>query len=53
MPDGKFGIHPEAIRAIVHQPIETIGMTIDDVEDLKMKFYNVVQRALDNYQLSK
>lgn len=50
MPDGKFGIHPQAIRAIVHQPIETVGMTIDDVEDLKMKFYNVVQKALDSSQ---
>ena len=50
MPDGKFGIHPQAIRAIVHQPIETVGMTIDNVEDLKVKFYNIVQGALDSYQ---
>ena len=53
MPDGKFGIHPQAIRAIVHQPIETVGMTIDNVEDLKVKFYNIVQGALDSHQLSK
>ena len=50
MPDGKFLIYPQAIRAIVHQPIETTGMKSGDVEDLKMRFYNVVQGALDGYE---
>ena len=52
MPDGHFTVYPQTIRAIIHQPIETIGMTNADVEDLKTRFYNVVQGALDNYQLS-
>lgn len=52
MPDGHFAIYPQTIRAIVHQPIETTGMTNDDVEDLKKRFYEVVQGALDSYQLS-
>ena len=52
MPEGKFGIYPQKLRAIVHQPIETTGMTNDDIEALKMKFYDVVQKALDNYQQS-
>jgi len=50
MPDGHFAIYPQTIRAIVHQPIETVGMTNADVEDLKTRFYNVVQEALDNYK---
>lgn len=50
MPDGHFAVYPQTIRAIVHQPIETIGMTNADVEDLKTRFYNVVQGALDNYK---
>ncbi|MEY4540959.1 MAG: hypothetical protein RLZZ306_2716 [Bacteroidota bacterium] len=52
MPDGHFAIFPQTLRAIVHKPIETIGMTSDEVEDLKVKFYNVVQGALDSYQLA-
>jgi 1-acyl-sn-glycerol-3-phosphate acyltransferase len=50
MRDGEFAVHPQTLRAIVHQPIETTGMTNDDIEDLKMKFYEVVQGALDNYK---
>ncbi len=49
MPDGKFAIYPQTIRAIVHQPIETTDMTNDDIENLKMKFYEVVQGALDSF----
>lgn len=50
MPDGHFTIYPQTIRAIVHQPIETTGMTNEDIEDLKKRFYDVVQGALDSYQ---
>ena len=52
MPDGHFAVYPQTIRAIVHQPIETSGMTTEDIEELKKRFYDVVQRALDSYQLS-
>ncbi len=50
MKDDNFAIFPQTIRAIVHQPIETKGMTKADIEGLKIKFYQVVQGALDNYQ---
>ena len=49
MPDGHFAIYPQTIKAIVHQPIETTGMTSDDIKVLKTKFYEVVQGALDGY----
>ena len=48
MPEGKFGIYPQTLRAIVHQPIETKNKTNDDIENLKMEFYTVVQQALDD-----
>lgn len=48
--EDEFAVYPQTIRAIVHQPIETVGMTNDNIEELKMKFYEVVQAALDNYQ---
>lgn len=48
--DEDFAVYPQTIRAIVHQPIETVGMTNANIEELKMKFYEVVQGALDHYQ---
>jgi 1-acyl-sn-glycerol-3-phosphate acyltransferase len=50
MPDGKFTIYPQTLRAIVHQPIETTGMKNDGIKDLKMRFSNVVQGALDSFE---
>ncbi len=50
MHDGDFAVYPQTIRAIVHPPIETVGMTNADIEALKMKFYDVVQGALDSHQ---
>lgn len=48
--DDDFAVYPQTIRAIVHQPIETVGMTNANIESLKMKFYEVVQGALDSHQ---
>jgi len=45
-----FAIYPQTIRAIVHKPIETLGMTSANIEELKMKFYDIVQGALDSHQ---
>lgn len=50
MPEGKFAIYPQTLIAIVHQPIETVGMTLKDVERLKVIFYSIVQDALDNFE---
>jgi 1-acyl-sn-glycerol-3-phosphate acyltransferase len=48
MHDGEFAVHRQTIRAIVHKPIETTGLTQDDVENLKTQFHELVQGALDN-----
>jgi 1-acyl-sn-glycerol-3-phosphate acyltransferase len=48
--DNDFAVYPRTIRAIVHQPIETLGMTNANIEELKMKFYEIVQGALDRQQ---
>ena len=50
MQEGKFAIYPHTLRAIVHKPIDTTGMTKDDVSSLKNSYYEVVQGALDNYK---
>jgi 1-acyl-sn-glycerol-3-phosphate acyltransferase len=40
----RFHWHP--LRAVVHPPIETTGMTPDDVERLKEETYNVINAEL-------
>jgi hypothetical protein len=37
------------MRAIVHEPISTIGMTQADATDLKEKTFQVIQSALNKY----
>lgn len=48
--DDEFAVYPQTIRAIVHQPIETVGMTNANIEALKTKFYEIVQGSLDSYK---
>lgn len=51
--DDKLAVYPQTLRAIVHKPIETKGMTQADVETLKNAFYGTVQGALNQYELEK
>lgn len=44
--DGKFVPHRHLMKVIVHEPIETIGMTLDDVEELKQKTYTIIHAEL-------
>lgn len=37
-------------RIIIHQPIETIGKTKENIEELKQAVYEVIQGAIDAYQ---
>ena len=48
--DDKLLIYPQAVRAIIHEPIETIGMTQVDVESLKSRFLEVVQNSVNSYK---
>ena len=45
--DDELLIYPQAINAIIHKPIDTTGMTQEDVEGLKNRFFEIVQRAID------
>jgi len=49
MHDDKIAIYPQSLRVIVHQPIETNGMTQGDVESLKKTFNDIVQNTVDAY----
>ena len=42
-----FRLHRHTFKAIIHKPIETKGMTMDDLESLKRQTFEVLQYALD------
>ena len=44
--DGRFRMRRYPMRAVVHPPIETAGMTQNDVERLKQETYRVIDTEL-------
>jgi len=48
---GKAG--PGIAKAVIHEPIPTIGMTDDDVSFLSDKVYNIISTELKNYELKR
>jgi 1-acyl-sn-glycerol-3-phosphate acyltransferase len=50
LPDqGKTRFRPARIVQYVHEPIDTKGMILDDVESLKLKVYTIIERKLAEY----
>lgn len=54
-----YDIMPEVLvnwhlpKVVIHQAIETKGMTKDNIEDLKKQVYDVIQGELDNFNSQK
>jgi len=44
--DGKYVPNRRLMKVIVHEPIETKGMTLDNVDELKDKTFDIIQREL-------
>lgn len=44
----KFHGRPGRARVIVHEPIETTGMTIADMDELKKKVFHVISNQLNS-----
>lgn len=42
----KYGTRPGICDICIHQPVETIGLTLDDTEDLKNKIYKIIHSDL-------
>ncbi|MCB9231863.1 MAG: 1-acyl-sn-glycerol-3-phosphate acyltransferase [Bacteroidia bacterium] len=40
--DGKLLLHPGKVKVIFHDPIETRGLTLDDVPELKQKVFDLI-----------
>ena len=47
--DDELLIYPQTVRAIIHKPIDTKGMTQQDVESLKKSFWGIVQKSVDDF----
>jgi len=51
LPDKKKPrLHPGRLRAVVHPPIPTVGMTQDDVPALKERVYHVIDETIRSRQ---
>jgi 1-acyl-sn-glycerol-3-phosphate acyltransferase len=50
--DDKFLPRWHVMKAIVHEPIETKGMSLEDLPALKKRFYQVIDQELDQYALA-
>jgi 1-acyl-sn-glycerol-3-phosphate acyltransferase len=44
--DGSLLVYRRSIKAIFHEPIETVGMTVEDIDRLKDKTYQVIDQEL-------
>jgi 1-acyl-sn-glycerol-3-phosphate acyltransferase len=50
LPDqGKIRFRPARILQYVHAPIDTTGMTLDDVDALKQKVFTIIEHKLAEY----
>lgn len=50
LPDKKnMRLNPGAVRAVIHTPIPTKGLTEADVENLRHQVFETIQRTLDEY----
>jgi 1-acyl-sn-glycerol-3-phosphate acyltransferase len=46
LPDGSFSPLRRTMKTIYHEPIETIGLTLSDVKDLKTKTFDIINAEL-------
>jgi 1-acyl-sn-glycerol-3-phosphate acyltransferase len=49
LPVDTYFIKPSSLKAEIFEPISTIGLTQDDMESLKEKTWQIIQKALINY----
>lgn len=49
LPPYEFLVWRGRIKAIFHEPIETTGLTLDNVDELKEKVFNIIQEELKKH----
>jgi len=49
LPPNEFLLRWHVLKVIVHDPLETTGLTVDDIETLKQKLFNVINDELKRH----
>lgn len=47
--DGKLKVRWHPLKIIIHEPIETVGMKLDDLPVLKEKVFNIIQTEITKH----
>ena len=47
LPDGIWTLQNNFIKLVVHEPIDTKGMTMDEMPELKEKVYRIIQNQIE------
>ena len=53
MPDPPKYLYPQKIVVVFHEPIETKGMTMQNVDELKQQVYEVIQTELRKHNVTQ
>jgi 1-acyl-sn-glycerol-3-phosphate acyltransferase len=48
--DGKLKVRWHPLKIIIHEPVETKGMTLSDLPGLKQKVFNIIQSELKDHK---
>lgn len=49
LPDKEFLLHWHPLKVIFHEPLQTKGMTMDDLDSLKEKVFTIIQKELTKH----
>ncbi|MEJ0056427.1 MAG: lysophospholipid acyltransferase family protein [Bacteroidota bacterium] len=50
LPPDEFLLRQGNVRVIFHEPIETTGMTLTDVDQLKQRVFNTIEKELSKHK---
>ena len=54
LPDDKsYLLYPQTVKMVVHPPIETTGMTLEDIPRLQQQLFNIIDSELKKYNLDE
>ena len=47
--DDRYLLYPRTLRMVVHQPVETKGLTLESVPELQQQVYNIIDAELKKW----
>lgn len=51
--DGRHLAQPGVARVVIHDPIDTAGMSVDDITELSRKVHTIIQNELDKHYANR